>query len=150
MKEKVRVSMGTLRVLGMEILRTDADPTTAYLQTYEPGKCSQACGFCAQARCSDAASENIARGIYPPRETKEVVVRLGKAFRNGLLKRACIQTMNYLAMFEDLVYLLGEIRSQCSIPVSVSVYPLLKDKYQILRKAGADKLVIPMDAATTQ
>jgi len=150
MKEKVRVSMGTLRVLGMEILQTDADPTTAYLQTYEPGRCSQACGFCAQARCSDAASENIARGLYPPRETKEVVTRLGKAYKKGLLKRACIQTMNYPGLFEDLIFLIGSIRSESKIPISASVYPLAKDEYSTLLKAGADRLVIPVDAATAE
>jgi len=148
MKEKIRVSMGTLRVLGMEILETDADPMTAYLQTYEPGRCSQSCGFCAQAKTSSADTKNIARGLYPPRDTKEVVERLSKAYKHELLFRACVQTMNYENMLEDLLYIVKEIRKASDIPVSVSVYPLPEESYRELRRAGIDKIVIPLDAST--
>ena len=142
--------MGTLRVLGMEILQTDADTTTAYLQTYEPGRCSADCGFCAQAKSASSRSENIARGLYPPRETKEVALRLGRAYEKGLLSRACIQTMNYPAMLEDLLYLIAEIRRGSEIPISVSIYPLPEEKFRILRKAGVERIVIPLDTATKE
>jgi biotin synthase-related radical SAM superfamily protein len=148
MKDKVRVSMGTLRVLGLELLETEADPTTAYLQTYYPGRCKADCGFCAQARSSCASSENIARGWYPERDTKEIVVRLGKAYKHNLLKRACIQTMNYENMLDDLSYLIKEIRKESDIPISVSVFPLEREQLQQIKKAGANNLVIPLDACT--
>ncbi len=150
MKEMIRVSMGTLRVLGMELLENDADPTTAYLQLYEPGRCSQNCGFCSQARDSKSGTENIARGVYPPRETKTVVERLAKAFKHKLLLRACIQTMNYEAMPYDLLYLVKEIRKTSGMPISVSVYPLPEESLRELRRAGVDKIVIPLDAVTEE
>ena len=148
MKEQIRVSMGTLRVLGMEILETDADPTTAYLQTYEPGRCSANCAFCSQARDSKSKDENIARGLYPPRDTKEVITRLKKAYASGLLKRACIQTMNYPGMAGDLLYIVGEIRKGSDIPLSVSVFPVEEEVMRELKRAGANQVVIPLDAVT--
>ncbi|MBN2014980.1 MAG: radical SAM protein [Candidatus Altiarchaeota archaeon] len=148
MREKVRVSMGTLRVLGLEILATEADPTTAYLQTYHSGKCLSNCRFCAQARDSSANAEHIARGLYPPRDTQEIVSRLMKAYEHGLLRGACIQTMNYQSMFDDLVYLVKEIREGSSIPISVSIFPFPKNSFEELKALGVDRLVIPLDAVT--
>ena len=140
--------MGTLRVLGMEILATDADPTTAYLQTYRPGKCLANCKFCAQARDSSSRTENIARGLYPPKNTKEIIRRLSKAYTHRLLKRACIQTMNYPDMFSDLTYLISEISKNSKIPISVSIYPFPRERFVELREMGVDKLVIPLDAVS--
>lgn len=148
MRGRVRVSMGTLRVLGLEILATEADPTTAYLQTYHAGKCLSNCRFCAQARDSDANMERIARGLYPPRDTSEIVSRLLKAYEHGLLKRVCIQTMNYQNMFDDLMYLVEEIRKGSKIPISVSIFPFPKNRFAELREAGVNNLVIPLDAST--
>ncbi len=148
MRKQVRVSMGTLRVLGMELLITDADPTTAYLQTYNPGKCLANCLFCAQARDSKARDDNIARGLYPPRDTIEVITRLSKAYEHGLLRRVCLQTANYRGMFPDLTYLIKEIRERSEIPVSVSLYPLPRDKLSKLKKHGVDRIIIPLDAVT--
>lgn len=142
--------MGTLRVLGMELLETDADPTTAYLQTYEPGRCSANCAFCSQARHSKSKDENIARGLYPPRDTKEVLTRLTKAYANGLLKRVCIQTMNYPGMEKDLLYIVEEIRKGSSIPISVSLFPVPEDVLRELKRAGVNQVVIPLDAVTKE
>lgn len=140
--------MGTLRVLGMELLATESDPTTAYLQTYHAGKCLSNCMFCAQARDSSARSERIARGFYPPKDTLKVVSRLSKAYEHSLLRRACIQTMNYQNMFDDLLYLIEKIGKSSEIPVSVSLYPFPKERFMELRDAGVDNLVIPLDAST--
>ncbi len=150
MKEQIRVSMGTLRVLGMEILETDADPTTAYMQTYEPGRCSANCAFCSQAKNSKSSNENIARGLYPPRDTKEVLARLAKAYSHGLLRRACIQTMNYPRMADDLLYLVREIRKSSDIPLSVSLFPVAEDFLRELKRAGVNQVVIPLDAVTKE
>jgi biotin synthase len=150
MKTQIRVSMGTLRVLGMELLETDADPTTAYLQTYEPGRCSANCAFCSQAREADSKDENIARGLYPPRDTKEVVARLTKAYAKGLLKRACIQTMNYPGMEKDLLYIVEEIRRGSDIPISVSLFPVPEDVLRGLKRAGVNQVVIPLDTVTKE
>lgn len=148
MKQKVRVSMGTLKVLGMELLATETDPTTAYLQTYHPEKCLANCKFCAQARNSSSRTENIARGLYPSRDTVKVISRIAKAYEYDLLKRACIQTMNYRDMFQDLNFLIREIKKKSEIPISVGVYPLPREKFVELMNLGVNKIVIPLDAVT--
>ena len=137
-------------MLGMEILETDADPTTAYLQTYEPGRCSANCAFCSQAKNSKSRDENIARGLYPPRDTKVVLTRLAKAHSHGLLKRACIQTMNYPGMADDLLYVVREIRKVSDIPISVSLFPVDEDVLRELKRAGVNQVVIPLDAVTKE
>ncbi|OYT27496.1 MAG: radical SAM protein [Candidatus Altiarchaeales archaeon ex4484_96] len=148
MRDKLRVSMGTLKVLGLELLSTDADTTTAYLQTYHPAKCRANCLFCAQARGSSADLTYIARGVYPPRDTESVVSRIGVAYEHGLLERACIQTMNYPDLLDDLMFLVDRLGNKSDIPVSVSVFPVGVDNLRRLKNAGVDRIVVPLDAAT--
>ncbi len=145
---RVRASLGTLAVLGMELMLMDAPPTTAYLQIYTEQRCRANCLFCSQAKDSEGELKQIARGQYMPADLEEVVRRLGIAFEKGYLHRACIQTAMYPGMWEDTVYLIGRIRDTCSIPISLSVFPLDDMKYQTLARLGVDQLVIPLDAST--
>ncbi|HIH44955.1 MAG TPA: radical SAM protein [Candidatus Methanoperedenaceae archaeon] len=146
--EKVRASLGTLGVLGMELIRMDTPPTTAYLQIYTEKRCDSNCLFCAQAASSSADISNIARGIYTPADLTKVMTRLAAAYARGHLKRACVQTMKYAGWWEDTLHLIGRIRNSCDIPISVSVFPLPDNKYQELRQLGADSIVIPLDACS--
>ncbi|MBW6518471.1 MAG: radical SAM protein [ANME-2 cluster archaeon] len=146
----VRASLGTLAVLGMELMLMDAPPTTAYLQIYTEQRCRANCLFCSQAKDSEGELKHIARGQYMPADLEEVVRRLGIAFENGYLHRACIQTAMYPGMWEDTLYLIGRIRESCSIPISLSVFPLDTDKYQTLSGMSVDQLVIPLDASTPE
>lgn len=148
--KQVRASLGTLAVLGMELMLMDAPPTTAYLQIYTDERCRANCLFCSQAKDSKGELKQIARGQYMPADLDEVVRRLGIAFEKGYLYRACIQTAIYPGMWEDTVYLIGRIRDTCSIPVSLSVFPLDDSKYRTLAGMGVDQLVIPLDAATPE
>ncbi len=143
----VRASIGTLGVLGMELVLMDAPPTTAYLQIYTDRRCQANCRFCSQARGADGDLLQIARGQYMPSEASEVVRRLGIAFERGYIKRACIQTIMYPEMWQDTTYLVRSIRDTSQIPISVSVFPLSDERYILLKELGADKLVIPLDAA---
>ena len=146
--KQVRVSLGTLAVLGMELMVMDAPPTTAYLQIYTGEHCRANCVFCSQAKDSKGAMHHIARGQYIPVDCAEVVRRLGIAFEKGYLHRACIQTAMYPGMWDDTLDLIRRIQKTCTIPLSVSVFPLDNAKYRTLRESGVDHLVIPLDAAT--
>lgn len=148
--KQVRASLGTLAVLGMELMLMDAPPTTAYLQIYTEQHCRANCLFCSQAKDSKGELKQIARGQYMPANLDEVVRRLGIAFEKGYLYRACIQTAMYPGMWEDTIYLIGRIRDTCSIPISLSVFPLDDRKYQTLSGLGIDQLVIPLDASTPE
>lgn len=150
MAEKVRASMGTLGVLGMELMHMDAPPTTAYLQIYTEKRCMANCRFCAQASGSNAELTRIARGMYMPSDLDVVVKRISRAFERGYLKRACIQTALYDTWWQDTVHLIKRIRQQSKIPISLSVFPLNDERYDELKKLGVDELVIPLDACTPE
>jgi len=149
---KIRVSLGTAVVLGLEMafMKDDATPTAAYLQTYYAGRCIANCKFCAQARDSHAKSDKIARGLYPPYELDLVLHRLEKATKHDLIKRICIQTMNYPGMFNDLLWLVKRIKEETTTPISVSIHPVSLERLKTLRQAGVERLVIPLDAANEE
>ena len=146
--KKVRASMGTLGVLGLELVQMDTPPTTAYLQVFTGKRCKANCQFCAQASGSSADMKYIARGMYIPFDLEAVVGRLKIAYERGYLGRACIQTALYDTWWEDTVYLIERIREESQVPISLSVFPLSKIKYEELKKLGVNELVIPLDACT--
>lgn len=146
--ERVRASMGTLAVLGMELLTMKDPPTTAYLQVYSDERCLANCQFCSQARKSKGELKRIAYGLYIPADLKETVRRLAIAYKRGYLRRACIQTIMSRSLWEDLVYLVKGIRKQSEIPISVSVFPIEDEKFLELKNLGVDNIVIPLDACT--
>ena len=142
--------MGTLGVLGLELVQMDTPPTTAYLQIYTEERCMANCLFCAQASGSHADMRHIARGMYIPADLDAVVKRLGLAYDRGYLKRACIQTALYDMWWEDTICLIKSIREKSMIPISLSVFPLGDEKYKELKAVGVNELVIPIDACTSE
>lgn len=147
---KIRVSIGTAVILGLDLAFMDRDnaPTTAYLQTYYPGRCSANCKFCAQARDSRAKIDKIARSLYLPYETELVIARLKIASERKFIKRVCIQTMNYLNLMSDLLWLVKRLKAEVAVPISVSIYSITLEQIRLLRNAGVQKIVIPLDGAT--
>ena len=150
--EKVRVSIGTAVVLGLEMafMNRDNAPTTAYLQTYNPGRCAANCRFCAQARDSDAKVDKIARGLYLPYDVNQVTARLKKAADRGFIKRICIQTMNYPNLMTELVWLVKTLHTEVTAPISVSIHSISQEQIRTLRDNGVQKIVIPLDAANEE
>lgn len=142
--------MGTLGVLGLELIDMDTPPTTAYLQIYTEKRCEANCLFCAQAKGSSAELTHIARGMYMPAELGLVVGRLGMAYERGYIARACIQTALYNNWWEDTVHLIRSIREESHIPISLSVFPLRDEGYEELKKIGVNEIVIPLDACTPE
>ncbi len=147
---KVRASMGTLGVLGLELVQMDTPPTTAYLQIYTEKRCRANCLFCAQASGSHADIAHIARGMYIPADLDKVVSRLKTAYERDYLVRACIQTALYDRWWEDTLYLVRSIREENPIPLSLSVFPLSDRQYRELKELGVNELVIPLDASTRE
>jgi len=148
--KKVRASMGTLGVLGLEFILMDTPPTTAYLQIYTEKRCKANCQFCAQAQGSNADINRIARGMYMPVDLEAVVGRLNQAYLRGYLGRACIQTALYDDWWEDTIYLIRRIHEESDIPISLSVFPLSNENYKVLKGLGITGLVIPIDACTPE
>jgi biotin synthase len=66
----------------------------------------------------------------------------------GKAKRVCVQALNYNGVFDDLLALVNSIHRKSSIPISVSCQPLLEKNIVGLFLAGAERLGLPLDAAT--
>jgi len=146
--EQIRVSTGTAIVLGLLNGKLDAAPTTAYLMTYRLGKCASNCGFCPQARGSKSSIEFLSRVSWPIFQTSNLTPALTKATEKGIIKRVCIQALNYPNVFAHLKALVQDIRNHSVVPISVSCQPLHKENIELLQKAGVNRLGIALDAAT--
>ena len=150
MPNQIRVSLGTAIVLGLLEGKLDAKPTTAYLMTYQTGKCTANCGFCPQARSSKSNIELLSRVSWPTFPTRAVLKTLADTAKQGKVKRVCIQALNYPEVFAHLTALVKEIKKAYPIPVSVSCQPLNRENIVALADAGVDRLGIALDAATEE
>jgi len=148
--EKIRVSLGSAIVLGLLRGKLDAIPTTAYLLTYRRGKCNANCGFCPQARGSRGRADMLSRVSWPVFPTMYVLDGLESAVRDGQIKRVCLQALNYPKVFADLLAFVKAIYSRVEVPVSISCQPLNRENMRQLAEAGAERIGIPLDAATEE
>ncbi len=147
---KLRVSLGTAIVLGFIRSKLDAAPTTAYLMTYVPARCSANCVFCPQARESTADLDRLSRVVWPIYSTTEVIEGLSKAVQEKRIHRVCIQALNFPEFYQTLVNLVKEIRKSVKIPISLSCQPIDVEQMVTLKELGVERIGIPLDAATEQ
>jgi biotin synthase len=147
----VRVSTGTAAVLGLLNSRLDAAPTTAYLMTHKRGRCTANCLFCPQAKKSHSRLDMLSRISWPRYLTSQVLEGIG---RNGggqcIIKRICLQALNYSEVFDDLESLIRATKKLTNVPISVSCQPLKAQNIRRLAEAGAERIGLPLDAATEE
>ena len=142
--------MGSAIILGLLRGKLDAKPTTVYLLMSRNEKCSANCGFCPQAKESRGRADRLSRVTWPIFPTKQVVKEIERATMNGLIKRICIQTLNYPEVFEDVLDLVKEIRSRTMLPISVSCKPLDREMLESWLDAGVNRVSIALDAVTAK
>ncbi|MGB9676549.1 MAG: radical SAM protein [Candidatus Bathyarchaeales archaeon] len=147
---KIRVSLGSAIVLQLLNGKLDAAPTTAYLMTYKEGKCNANCAFCPQARESSSRADMLSRVSWPTFPTEKVMKGISKAVASGTIRRVCIQALNYPEVFVDLTAIIKAIKQEANVPTSVSCQPLSAKNVQLLAEAGAERIGIPLDAATKE
>lgn len=148
--KKIRVSTGTGIVLGLVDGKIDATPTTAYLMTYRKTKCSANCKFCPQARTSSGKAGMLSRVSWPAFPTKQVIDKLKEISDRNILRRVCIQALNYPEVFTHLQAIAKKVSETMSIPISVSCQPLNAADMKHLAEAGVDRIGIPLDAANSE
>lgn len=148
MVEWIRISEGTGAVLDLWSRRMAASPTTGYIMTYRGGGCSANCRFCPQARSGDSNPEKLSRVSWLRRSFKKFKEALSE--NQESLKRICVQALNYRDVSKDLLEIITEIREASDLPISLSCQPLEREDMRRLAEAGADRLGIPMDAATPE
>lgn len=146
--ELVRVSLGSAVALGLAIAKLDALPTTIYLMTHKKGKCVANCLFCPQARESRGRADMLSRISWPVFKTSPVIEHIRQSFENGHIHRVCIQSLNYPEVFAHVTSIVKAIAERSSIPISVSCQPLNTENLKLLADAGAERIGIPLDAAT--
>ena len=148
--ERIRVSVGSAIVLGLIRGMLDARPTTIYLLTYRPEKCSANCGFCPQAKTSMSRADMLSRVTWPPFSTEQVLSKIEHTVKGDVIKRICLQALNYPTVFDDILNLAKDILSRVEVPLSVSCQPLKKEQMITLAEAGVDRVSIALDAATKE
>ncbi|MFW9929887.1 MAG: radical SAM protein [Candidatus Thorarchaeota archaeon] len=149
--EKIRVSLGTASLLGLyESVKFKDPPTTCYLMTYKKGRCVANCGFCPQARSAESSLELLSRVTWPVYDFEGVRTRLTYLPPNKRFKRICIQTLNYEENYEDLVYIVSQLRKDVSTPISIAIPPFSEEKLRELKRVGVDRVGIALDGSTEE
>ncbi len=147
---RIRVSLGSAIVIGLLKGKLDAKPTTTYLMTHRKGKCSANCGFCPQARESHSRADMLSRVSWPVFLTEQVFDGIENAVESGSVKRVCVQALNYPEVFNDLIAIVKAIHQRAGVPISISCQPLNSENLRRLAEAGAERIGIPLDAATEE
>jgi biotin synthase-related radical SAM superfamily protein len=146
--QQIRVSIGSAIVLELLEGKLNAAPTTAYLMTYKPGKCTANCLFCPQARTSRSKAEMLSRVSWLAFATENVLKKIGNAYTNQRIRRVCIQALNYPEVFTHLTATVKALKQHANVPISVSCQPLNAQNIRHLAEAGAERIGIAIDAAT--
>jgi len=118
--------------------------------TFRQGKCVANCGFCPQARESHSRADMLSRVSWPAFPTERVFNGIEKAVKYDEIKRVCIQALNYPEVFTDLIALIRVIHQKVNVPISISCQPLNSENIRQLAEAGAERIGIPLDAATEE
>lgn len=145
---QIRASIGSAITLGLLKGKLDADPSTAYLMTYTKDRCIANCRFCPQARESQSKSELLSRVSWPVFSTQTVIEQIANTAYSKKIKRICFQALNYPSVFDDLSALIRKLKQQTEIPISVSCQPINIKNINCLKRAGAERIGIGVDAAT--
>jgi len=145
LSDLIKVSSGTLGVLGLVDSRLDAPPTTAYLMV--GGRCRRDCGFCAQARSSTAPATSLSRVNWPSWQEEALLRAVEKAHEHGTIERCCLQaTVSPVSLqrVKDVAARLGS-----RMPVSASEVAGVDEVGELL-DAGVERVGLSLDAVTEE
>jgi biotin synthase-related radical SAM superfamily protein len=142
---RVNVSIGTAGVLGLADVAMDAAPTTAYLML--GGRCVMDCGFCAQARSSQASALKLSRITWPEFDESETLALLAKAVERGDIRRCCLQVTVAEGYFQRTLEVIQVVRRACDVPVDAAILPRDMAQVEELLAAGVDHIGFGLDAA---
>ena len=151
---RVNVSIGTAAALGLADVAMDAAPTTAYLML--GGRCVMDCGFCAQARSSQAsASKLLSRVTWPEFDQAQTVALLAKAVERGDIRRCCLQVTVAEGYYQRTLEVIRAVRRTCScyagaspprFPIDAAILPSNMAQVEELLAAGVDHIGFGLDA----
>jgi len=144
----IRCSIGTAKVLGLNKLRVDALPTTAYLMVGE--RCQFNCAFCAQARESSSRADLLSRISWPKFKGELFLEGLVQPEAKTVLQRICFQVVQDKAALEDTKEWVKSVKSKTNLPICVSAGPRTLEEVKELLDLGVEHVSIALDAATLE
>ncbi|BAL81687.1 radical SAM protein [Caldisericum exile] len=147
LQKDIRVSIGSLALLGLKDVKVFAKPTTIYLMVEE--RCMFNCLYCAQARESNANLENLSRVTWPKETFKNVLDALIK--HKDDYRRICFQVVNGRNYYEDLVQFLKVLKvSQINVPISISIRETNINRIREMFSLGVERIGLPIDVVSKE
>jgi len=118
------------------------------LLDYEDG-CRANCSYCGLARDRIASERTFIHVPWPIESLDRIIERLNAS---SVARRTCISMITYSRACEDTIVMTRRLVKETSIPVSILLNPGITDKEYLieLKKAGAEKIGIAIDAATSE
>jgi biotin synthase len=118
---------------------------------YDEG-CLGKCHFCglSKSRKEDRKGKTFIRVDWPLYPLEEIIE---KAKGKDQIHRVCISMITHPRAMEDTLYVIERLRAETDLFISVLISPTLirhKDSLVAMKKAGADRIGIAIDAATPQ
>ena len=145
----IRCSAGTAKVLGLNNIKTDALPTTAYLMVGE--HCKFNCAFCSQARESKSRNDLLSRVVWPEFGDQEVIQGLQIPEAQNVMRRVCFQVVQDGKALEEAKSFVQTIKEKSpDMPICVSAGPRSLNEIDDLLKHGVDRVSLALDAATPE
>ena len=141
----IKVSSGTLGVLGLVETHLDARPTTAYLMV--GGRCRRDCSFCAQARSSTASAAALSRVSWPSWDENEVLDAVEVAHADGRIQRCCLQVTVSPGSFARVRAIATRLGPR--LPLSASLVANV-DQVQELLDLSLERVGLSLDAVNEE
>ncbi|MEM4488505.1 MAG: radical SAM protein [Desulfurococcaceae archaeon] len=144
----VRVSIGTLAVLGLRELKLAEKPRTAYLLQYSSTGCRAGCLFCLQSKRlhSLKGGEYLGRVSWPLVDLDTL-----KLAWKSVFERVCLQTIIKPLFIKEALRALELLRSfEGNAPISLATTPIARSYLEEAKKLGVDALGIGLDVATKE
>lgn len=143
----LRVSIGTLAVLGLTKLRMLESPSIAYILQYSGYGCEAACAFCPQSKFSSSDKDLLSRIPWPPTEAGKVAEKLAE--REASFCRICLQSVLKPKFEKELIGILEKFRRTGTVlPVSICTTPVSADVLGSFKRLGVDYIGVGLDAAS--
>lgn len=155
--EYVQLSLAAAMVLGMRpglFMRGGHTRCLNLLLTYPTG-CAANCAYCglARERPGNYSEKSFIRVEWPTASMDEIIER--SATRTNVLERMCISMITHANAHADTLSILEAWRRReelRSVPVSILSNPttMSRDDLLDLRRAGAERFTVALDAATEE
>jgi biotin synthase len=147
--EYLKLSLAAAMTLGFMPGRfwRNARMTCVNLLLHYENGCSANCSYCGLSRDRIADERTFIHVPWPLESLDVIIERLNLS---QIARRSCISMITHKRACEDTLSITRRLNKETSLPVSILLNPGITDKYYLeeLKKAGAEKIGIAVDAAT--